>query len=63
MPSAWLNVPHCKQELNYSCMAACVRMVLAHHGRPLAEAELRQLLDTRRRKRSRNDDLCSAKEF
>ena len=47
MPSAWLNVPLCKQEFNYSCMAACVRMVLAHHGRSLAEAELRQLLDTR----------------
>ncbi len=40
MPNAWLNVPHCKQEFNYSCMAACVRMVLAHHGRALPEAEL-----------------------
>jgi ABC-type bacteriocin/lantibiotic exporter with double-glycine peptidase domain len=47
MPNAWLNVPHYEQEFNYSCMAACVRMVLAHYGRSLTEAELRQLLDTR----------------
>ncbi|MBI1918599.1 MAG: peptidase C39 family protein [Planctomycetes bacterium] len=46
MPSGWLNVPHYKQEFNYSCMAACVRMVLAHQGRSLSEAELRQLLNT-----------------
>jgi ABC-type bacteriocin/lantibiotic exporter with double-glycine peptidase domain len=47
MPNAWLNVPHYKQEFNYSCMAACVRMVLAHHGRSIAEVELREQLDTR----------------
>ena len=46
MPSALLNVPHFRQEFNYSCIAACSRMVLAHHGRVVAESELRQLLDT-----------------
>src|SRR5947209_3869075 len=34
------------QEHNYSYLAACVRMVLAHHGRSLLEEELRQLLNT-----------------
>jgi ABC-type bacteriocin/lantibiotic exporter with double-glycine peptidase domain len=47
MPPGWLNVPHFKQEFNYSCMAACVRIVLAHHGQNRTEAELRQLLSTR----------------
>jgi ABC-type bacteriocin/lantibiotic exporter with double-glycine peptidase domain len=46
MPNGWLNVPHCKQEFNYSCVAACVRMVMAHHGRGLSEAELWELLST-----------------
>lgn len=46
MPNGWLNVPHFKQELNYSCVAACVRMVLAHYGRNESEANLRQLLGT-----------------
>ena len=46
MPSSWLNVPHYQQELEYSCVAACVRMVLAHHGDLRTEAELRGLLDT-----------------
>jgi hypothetical protein len=30
MPAALLSVPHYKQEWTYSCVAACVRMVLAH---------------------------------
>ena len=46
MPSSWLNVPHFQQELEYSCVAACVRMVLAHYGDIRSEAELRLLLDT-----------------
>src|SRR4051812_18791169 len=41
-----LSVPHCKQELPYSCVAACARMVLAHYGRTHSEEELRQLLGT-----------------
>ena len=32
MPGSWLSAPHFQQELEYSCVAACVRMVLAHHG-------------------------------
>jgi hypothetical protein len=40
---ASLNVPHFKQEQGGSCTAACVRMVLAYHGRTHSEDELRQL--------------------
>jgi ABC-type bacteriocin/lantibiotic exporter with double-glycine peptidase domain len=47
MPSGLLNVPHFKQEFNHSCVAACVRMVLAFHGHNLPEADLRQLLNTK----------------
>jgi ABC-type bacteriocin/lantibiotic exporter with double-glycine peptidase domain len=47
MPSSWLNVPHFQQELEYSCVAACLRMVLAHYGDIRTEADLRLLLDTR----------------
>jgi ABC-type bacteriocin/lantibiotic exporter with double-glycine peptidase domain len=46
MPSAWLSVPHFQQELEYSCVAACARMVLAHHGDSRPEADLRLLLGT-----------------
>src|SRR5262245_7043952 len=46
MPSSWLNVPHFQQEFDYSCVAACIRMVLAHCGDVRTEAELRSLLDT-----------------
>src|SRR3954452_14034359 len=46
MPSDSLSVPHFQQELEYSCVAACVRMVLAHHGDLRPEAEWRALLDT-----------------
>src|SRR6266852_1692743 len=46
MPSNWLNVPHFHQELDYSCVAACARMVLAHYGDIRTEFELRLLLDT-----------------
>ncbi len=46
MPVVSLNVPHCKQEHHYSCVAAGVRMVLAHYGRSHSEDELRQLMGT-----------------
>jgi len=46
MPSSSFKVPFFQQELEYSCAAACVRMVLAHHGDSRTEAELRLLLDT-----------------
>ena len=44
MPAVSLNVPHYKQEFNYSCVPACVRMVLAHFGKLHGEAEMRQVL-------------------
>jgi ABC-type bacteriocin/lantibiotic exporter with double-glycine peptidase domain len=47
MPGSWLNVPHFRQELEYSCVAACARIVLAHFGDVRTESELRSLLDTR----------------
>ena len=47
MPSSSLNVPHFQQELDYACVAACARMVLAHYGDVRSEADLRSLLDTR----------------
>jgi ABC-type bacteriocin/lantibiotic exporter with double-glycine peptidase domain len=46
MPSNSLKVPHFQQELDYSCVAACARMVLAHYGDISSEADLRSLLDT-----------------
>jgi ABC-type bacteriocin/lantibiotic exporter with double-glycine peptidase domain len=42
-----MNVPHFEQELDYSCLPACVRMVLAYHGHPVTEAQLRRLFKTR----------------
>ena len=46
MPNGWLNVPHFRQEFNYSCVAACVRMVMAHYGRNESEDNVRQPLGT-----------------
>jgi ABC-type bacteriocin/lantibiotic exporter with double-glycine peptidase domain len=46
MPSSWLNVPHFQQEHEYSCVAACLRMVLAHYGDLRTETDLRLLLET-----------------
>jgi ABC-type bacteriocin/lantibiotic exporter with double-glycine peptidase domain len=46
MPSSSLNVPHFQQELDYACVAACARMILAHYGDVRSEGDLRSLLDT-----------------
>ena len=37
-----MNVPHFQQELDYSCLPACVRMVLAYYGDQRPEPELRR---------------------
>ena len=42
-----MNVPHYEQELDYSCLPACVRMVLAYYGEEKTESQLRALLKTR----------------
>lgn len=42
-----MNVPHFQQELDYSCLPACVRMVLAFYEEQRSELELRRLLKTR----------------
>jgi ABC-type bacteriocin/lantibiotic exporter with double-glycine peptidase domain len=46
MRVASLNVPHHKQEQRFSCLVACVRMVLAHYGHTCSEQELCHLLHT-----------------
>ena len=46
MPNGWLNVPLFRQEFSYSCVAACVRMVMAHYGHNESEDSVRQLLGT-----------------
>jgi len=42
-----MRVPHFEQELTYSCLPACVRMVAAFYGVERSEAALRTLLKTR----------------
>lgn len=42
-----MNVPHIRQELDYSCLPACVRMILAYYDDQRQESELRRLLKTR----------------
>lgn len=46
MPSM-IHLPHYLQERDYSCVAACARMVLGLYGIERTETELRQLLKTR----------------
>src|SRR5580692_586810 len=57
MPNGWLNVPLFPQEFEYSCVAACVRMVLAHYGDLRSEADLRSLLDNRHPRRQYHVDF------
>jgi predicted double-glycine peptidase len=47
MPKFSIPVPHYQQERDYSCVPACVRMVLAFYGQDHAESDLRILLRTR----------------
>jgi len=47
MPKIFIPVPHLQQELDYSCVPACVRMVLAFHGTQVSESQLRALFKTR----------------
>lgn len=42
-----MHVPHFEQELSYSCLPACVRMVAAFYSVELSEATFRTLLKTR----------------
>lgn len=45
--SVTVHLPHRQQEYDYSCLAACARMLLAAHGIEKSEAQLRRLLKTR----------------
>jgi ABC-type bacteriocin/lantibiotic exporter with double-glycine peptidase domain len=63
-PIASLNVPLFKQEQVSSCTAACVRIVLAYHGRAHSEDEIRRLLQTRPRGTpARNVASVGSREF
>ncbi len=42
-----MRVPHFEQELSYSCLPACIRMVAAYYSMEQSEAALRTLLKTR----------------
>lgn len=44
MPNDWLPVPHYKQITDDWCLPACMRMVQAHLGRDLTEAEVARAL-------------------
>lgn len=46
MPNEFLALPHLKQERDYACTPACVRMVLSYYGLTLSEDELISLLRT-----------------
>ncbi len=41
-----LSVPHFKQQRPYTCLVACVRMLLAHRGKAHAEDELAAVFGT-----------------
>ena len=41
-----IPVPHYQQSTPYTCLPACVRMVLAFRGHQHAEAELAQIFNT-----------------
>ena len=46
MPNVFIRVNHWEQETFYSCVPACVRMVLDYHGITQQEHTLRNLLGT-----------------
>jgi ABC-type bacteriocin/lantibiotic exporter with double-glycine peptidase domain len=47
MPKSSIPVPHLPQELDYSCVPACIRMVLAFYGLKVPESQLRALFKIR----------------
>lgn len=46
MPKPYLELPHKAQTADYTCLPACVRMVMACQGIELSEAEVASLLGT-----------------
>ncbi len=44
MSKIYLKIPHYRQELESSCLAACVRMILEYFGKKISETHLRKLL-------------------
>lgn len=46
MPNVFLKVNHWEQEQFYSCLPACVRMILGYHGVTQQESSLYHLLGT-----------------
>ena len=47
MQSSSLSIPHYEQEKDYSCVAACMRMVLEYYGITEPEDEICRLLGTK----------------
>lgn len=51
-------IPYFQQETDYTCGAACLRMILAASDRPHSEAELAKLLDSQPKVGVDNSQLC-----
>jgi|GEM_PF-7123394 len=47
MPNVYIKKPHYKQERDFSCIPACLKMVLEFFNKTVAEAELRTKLKTK----------------
>lgn len=45
MPGDWLEVPHHRQEADWTCVPACVRMVFSYYGLEKDEEEIARLLE------------------
>jgi ABC-type bacteriocin/lantibiotic exporter with double-glycine peptidase domain len=47
MPNVYIKKPHYKQERDFSCIPACLKMVLEFFNKTVAESELRTKLKTK----------------
>jgi ABC-type bacteriocin/lantibiotic exporter with double-glycine peptidase domain len=47
MPNVYIKKPHYKQEKDFSCIPACLKMILEFFNKPVAESDLRKQLKTK----------------
>ena len=47
MPIVYIEKPHHKQETNFSCVPACLKMILDFFGTTFSESDLRLTLKTK----------------
>lgn len=47
MPNSSIPIPHHQQERDYSCLPACAKIICAHLGVEISEAQLRRLMKTK----------------